>query len=129
MRSALRSAIRSSAFTGALLAAALGCAPKKEVVKAEVKPLAQAPKPVELSPEELLKGAHEKLAAGDLAGTESALEAYLAKEPKSASALFERGWPCRGPGLRTPPLHSQAGPPVPPADCWRALAPCWWGTQ
>ena len=77
-----------------LAVAALACVPK-EVVKpvAVLKPtVAAAPKPVEAAPAELYKSAREALVARDWAAASAGLEAYLAKEPKSAAANFDAGW-------------------------------------
>ena len=74
--------------------AALACAPKEAVRPvASLKPtVAPPPKPVEVAPAALYKTAREALAARDWVAASAGLEAYLAREPKSAAANFDAGW-------------------------------------
>ena len=64
-----------------------------EAVKSQpmAQQIAAAPK-AEASPEELYKTAQDRLAAKDYVGAQAQLDAALAKDPNSSSALFASGW-------------------------------------
>lgn len=74
-----------------LAAACAHQAPVKQAPVAAVK--APPPKPlIELPPAILYKESRELMAKGDWDGAKARIDAYLAREPKSAAALFDGGW-------------------------------------
>ncbi|MGZ6142977.1 MAG: tetratricopeptide repeat protein [Myxococcales bacterium] len=77
-----------------LLLLASACAHEAKVQKAPVAAVKAAPPPrlIDVPPAILYKESRELMAQGNWDGAKARIDAYLAKEPKSAAALFDAGW-------------------------------------
>ena len=86
------SCLRAFAVAAGVAAILSGCAGKKEVVRPVPQVAGPPLKLIELPPAVAYKEARESMAAGDFPAARKKLEAYLAREPKSAPAWFDSGW-------------------------------------
>jgi len=79
-----------------LLVISVACAHQAPVKQAPVvaKPVKAAPPPrlIDVPPAILYKESRELMAKGDWDAAKARIDAYLAREPKSAAALFDAGW-------------------------------------
>jgi tetratricopeptide (TPR) repeat protein len=79
----------------AALVLVLGCAcggAQETVKRAPAAQKAAPPRLIEPPPAIMWKEAREMMGQGDWEGARARLDAYLAKEPKSAGGLFDAGW-------------------------------------
>ena len=79
-----------------LLLIASACAHQAPVKQAPVaaQPVKAAPPPrlIDVPPAILYKESRELMAQGNWDAAKARIDAYLAREPKSAAALFDAGW-------------------------------------